>query len=183
MYQEIIKSEDPNVRYIVQNDDTAPNPLDYYEPLSNLGVYNFGIIASGYSSSSEIVRTGTLADRIAENLEDGSVAARSWEDVAAATNRALSILGRSERISIHSHRGYSQSDWAKIWVEAEPDAPVESLVSEWSMWARGDVYGVTRQIRTECDSCDCDDWEDGESLWGIYADDAEEAVKYFSETY
>lgn len=85
------------------------------------------------------------------------------------------------------HRDYR--DWADIWVIMESVRPygwdkdwtisregAESVVQEWSDWAKGDCYGFESQTRTLTDAMcsdpsDPDDgWEDADDCWGYIGD-------------
>lgn len=92
------------------------------------------------------------------------------EDFVDFTNKANGILGISPGDVVKSAvvRGYSQSDWQEVVVEGPSGHNLDSFVDEFRMWAFGDIYYVT-------------DDETGDSLSGIYADTAEEAVQFFVE--
>lgn len=98
--------------------------------------------------------------------------------------RYLRAFWDVQHVSLRHHQGYSQSDWADIWVIAEgveenvsPDNLADATWEEWDAWARGDVYIVESQTRTLADAMcadprDPDDgWEDCERVGGHYGDE------------
>lgn len=98
--------------------------------------------------------------------------------------RYLRAFWDVQHVSLRHHSGYSQSDWADIWVIVEGveeganvDALADATWSEWDAWAKGDVYSVESQTRTLADAMcadpsDPDDgWEDDEHVGGYYGDD------------
>lgn len=99
-------------------------------------------------------------------------------------SRYLRIFHGVQHVSLRSHQGYSQGDWADIWVIVEgveegvsPDNLADATWSEWDAWAKGDVYTVESQTRTLTDAMcadprDPDDgWEDYEHVGGYYGDE------------
>lgn len=98
--------------------------------------------------------------------------------------RYLRAFWGVQHASMRHHQGYSQSDWADIWVIVEgdvdthnPDGLADAVWSEWDAWAKGDIYSVESQTRTLTDAMcsdpsDPDDgWEDDESIGGCYGDE------------
>lgn len=98
--------------------------------------------------------------------------------------RYLRAFHDVQHASMRHHQGYSQSDWADIWVIVEgdvdtrsPDNLADAIWSEWDAWAKGDIYTIESQTRTLTDAmfADGDDpddgWQDGERVGGYYGDD------------
>jgi hypothetical protein len=104
-----------------------------------------------------------------------------WEDV-------------DNRLTTFHHTGYSQGDWAYLFVAVtEPDSGTAlSYAEEWDMWANGQVYGVHAERYVECDSQECHGNEEShwtrstdqglefEAVWGIYSEDAQIAAEYYA---
>lgn len=103
-------------------------------------------------------------------------------------SRYLRIFHGVQHVSLRHHGGYSQSDWADIWVIVEgveegvsPDNLADATWFEWDAWAKGDVYTVESQTRTLTDAMcadprDPDDgWEDHERVGGHYGDEGAHA--------
>ena len=102
--------------------------------------------------------------------------------------RYLRAFWDVQHVSLRHHSGYSQSDWADIWVIVEgveegvsPDNLADATWFEWDAWAKGDVYIVESQTRTLTDAMcadprDPDDgWEDCEHVGGYYGDEGARA--------
>ena len=102
--------------------------------------------------------------------------------------RYLRAFWDVQHVSLRHHSGYSQSDWADIWVIVEgveegvsPDNLADATWFEWDAWAKGDVYTVESQTRTLTDAMcadprDPDDgWEDHERVGGHYGDEGAHA--------
>lgn len=69
-------------------------------------------------------------------------------------------------VLVTSANGYSQGEWRDVFAAvAEGYGTAESHVEEFRQWANGDVWIV--------------DPDDDDALGGIYADDAEDAVKQY----
>lgn len=86
----------------------------------------------------------------------------------AATVRWLNIYHPEHKVDIamQTIRGYSQSDWQDVFVAVEEGyGTAQSHINEYRMWAYGDVWVVVP--------------DEGDALSGIYADDAENAVKTY----
>lgn len=102
--------------------------------------------------------------------------------------RYLRAFWDVQHVSLRHHSGYSQSDWADIWVIVEgveegvsPDNLADATWFEWDAWAKGDVYIVESQTRTLTDAMcadprDPDDgWGDREHVGGHYGDEGARA--------
>lgn len=90
----------------------------------------------------------------------------------AATVRWLNVFHPDLKVDaeMRTIRGYSQGDWADVFaVVAEGYGTAESHIDEYRMWCFGDVWVV--------------DPDDDDSLSGIYADSAEDAVKFYLENH
>ena len=98
--------------------------------------------------------------------------------------RYLRAFHDVQHVSLRHHHGYSQGDWADIWVIVEGveeganvDALADATWTEWDAWAKGDVYSVETQTRTLTDAMysdpsDPDDgWVDCEYVGGYYGDE------------
>lgn len=82
--------------------------------------------------------------------------------------RYLRAFWNVQYAELHRHQGYSQGDWADIWVIAEgiedgadPEAIARATWDEWSDWARGDCYIVKTETRTLAEAMDAGNDEDG----------------------
>lgn len=166
----------PGVRYEVVQDTCVSDPIvDSGAPVEHY------VVRAGYASVSD-THSGELSEvfnRFVWEFDDNGL------DVTRRFARIFHNYTEdeaNERIALVMTRGHSQSDWAELFVHVAEEGygTAEGWAEEWAMYARGDVFGVTVQTLNACDSCECDDWEDGDSLWGIYAEDAEEAAQYFA---
>lgn len=102
--------------------------------------------------------------------------------------RYLRAFWDVQHVSLRHHSGYSQSDWADIWViveGVEEGANVEGIAdatwTEWDAWAKGDVYTIESETRTLLDAMEAGDSEGGwaaDDMVGVYYgdDDAAEAL-------
>lgn len=168
---------DADTRYKVQvwHDYDAPYPLGDFDGMEPLAV-----IAAVWLDHEDLDGF-TLASIIGEVLDRQGY--RDIERAATIINRLARLAGKPERIYVFNHRGYVQSDWATVIVEStEGEDYASNTFDIWSMWAKGDVYGVT--VDTE-EQGECGYWHetDTDSLWGIYADDVEDAREYFLNNY
>lgn len=125
-------------------------------------------------------------------------AAQNWERTEHdlhGEDAALEFVARYLRVfwnvqyaELHHHQGYSQGDWADVWVIAEgiedgadPETIARATWDEWSAWARGDCYVVETEVRTlegamEADN-DEDEWETDDCTGPYYGDtDTRDAV-------
>lgn len=191
----IVTSDDyPNMRFIVHPDTDASDPI--IESGAPVELYAF---AGGYCS--------TLSDNVTGYWDD--VFSRfysQWdEDKALATTRRFARIFHGwsseraeESLITYHYRGHSQSDWQHLFVAVTEEGygNAEGWAEEWAQWARGDVFGVCPERYIPCEhpeTCHGDEEDhwvrvndqgvDFDNLWGIYADDAEEAVKHFVENY
>ena len=98
--------------------------------------------------------------------------------------RYLRAFWDVQHVSLRHHSGYSQSDWADIWVIVEGveeganvDALADATWEEWDAWAKGDIYSIEVETRTLTDAMcaapnDPDDgWEHDEEVGGYYGDE------------
>lgn len=174
----VTNSETPGVRYEVCQDDSVSDPIDE----SGAPVEHY-VVRSGYGSVTD-TPDGFMSEAFSRFND-------VFDNAIDVTRRYARIFHNyteddaSRRIGLVSSQGYSQGDWAELFVHVSEDGygTAESWANEWAMYARGDVYGVTLQSLSTCDSCECEDWEDGDSLWGIYAEDAEEAARLYARDY
>ena len=117
-------------------------------------------------------------------LEDGRLSIPRQEFV----RRYLRAFWDAQHVSLRHHSGYSQSDWADIWVIVEGveeganvDALADATWEEWDAWAKGDVYSVESQTRTLTDAMCADPrdpgdgWQDDEHVGGYYGDEGARA--------
>lgn len=174
----VTNTDTPDTRYIVCADSDVSDPIT--ESCAPVEHY---IVRSGYHSTRD-TPCGPLSEAFARFDDE-------FNDAIDVTRRFARIFmgyteaEAEERIALVLTRGYSQSDWAELFVHVAEDGygTAEGWAEEWAMYARGDVFGVTVQTLNTCDSCDCEDWLDGDALWGIYVDNAEEAAQYFAREY
>ena len=128
-------------------------------------------------------------------VHDGSIPATrtDWrpvgddDDREEFVRRYLRAFWDVEDAFMFRHHDYR--DWADIWVIVESVRPegwdedwtisregAESVVQEWSDWAKGECYGFESQTRTLTDAMcsdpsDPDDgWEDADACWGFIGD-------------
>lgn len=85
-------------------------------------------------------------------------------------SRYLRAFHGVQHVSLRSHQGYSQSDWADVWVIAEgieggadPKGIADATWNEWDNWAKGDVYRVNIEHRPLDAAMRAEDPDDG---WG-----------------
>lgn len=86
----------------------------------------------------------------------------------AATVRWLNIFHPDRKVDLvmQTIRGYSQGDWQDVFaVVGDGYGTAESHISQFRMWAYGDVWVVNP--------------DQGDAVGGIYADDPDEALKQF----
>lgn len=123
-------------------------------------------------------------------LEDGRLPIPRQEFV----RRYLRAFHGVEDAFLFRHRGYSQSDWADIWVIVEEvdlhdgntwtasREVAESIAREWSDWAKGDVYWAEAEHRTLADAMEAEDFDEGwthhETLSGGIGDDGAKHLLY-----
>lgn len=123
-------------------------------------------------------------------LEDGRLPIPRQEFV----RRYLRAFHGVEDAFLYEHHGYSQSDWADIWVIVEEAdlhdgntwtasrEVAESIAEEWSDWARGDVYLAESEYRTLADAMEAEDFDEGwthhETLSGGIGDDGALSILY-----
>ena len=106
--------------------------------------------------------------RIEHEFRGGEVEAHEF------VRRYLRAFWGVEDAFLFRHHGYSQSDWSDIWVIVESVRPygwdedwtisregAESVVQEWSDWAKGDCYYVESEYRTLADAMEADDFDEG----------------------
>lgn len=99
---------------------------------------------------------------------------RGGEDEAQEfVRRYLRAFHGAADVRLYHHTGYSQGDWADIWVIVESEVlhdgttwtptreQVDAVLDEWSAWARGDVYIVESEYRTLADAMSADEWDEG----------------------
>ncbi len=175
---------DPNVRYKVDiyHDTDVDSPVEEWSDI------RLGVLKSCYGSTYKYDRNtfegaGTY-DLIAERFGHLLI-----DELAELLNRFMRITGQPYRYYGQTTHGYSQSDWVDVLVETDnPDIVdrLPSYVDELSIWARGDVFGVT--VTEQVNDDKYRDWQEPTagicaSLGGIYADSYDEVVTYFMDGY
>lgn len=162
------EDETTGLGYNVYQDTYAEDPRSWIGDDEKVAVYVFN---------------GPRGDKDAE--VPGNVAAQAfarfyelWDEAKslAVTRRWLAIF-REERydLAVSTIRGYSQSDWAEVFaasvIDHEDGTPgygtAQGHIDQYSSWRWGDVWTVSP--------------DEGDSLSGIYADDAEEALRLYLE--
>lgn len=171
--------EYPGYRFKVDPDGDASNPVE--DSGCSVDVYAF---RGGYTSTASKV-DGDWAAVFARfyELYDAEQALELTQRYARVF-KGWTLDETQDRLIIHNMRGYSQSDWQDLFVAVhnEGDGTAKGWAEEWSLWANGDVYGVEAQKLDEDEEWETVNTPHGfETLWGIYADDAEEAAKYYAE--
>lgn len=94
--------------------------------------------------------------------------------------RYLRAFHDVQHVSLRHHQGYSQSDWADVWVIVEGveeganvDALADATWSEWDAWAKGDVYVVVSEHRTLAEAMEGEDtWSEHDYPCGGYYGDS-----------
>lgn len=177
---------EPDTRYIVMHDADTESPTHW----GNFDVY---VYRASYRSNTDescadeslIARAFFTRYELEHDEHDALRFARRWATIYGG----MTTEQANERITTHSARGYSQSDWWDILVISD-DSDAEQDARTWEQWARGDVYFVYPESRAECEHpeyChshnDDDHWSreplDYKGIGGIYADDAESAVMQY----
>lgn len=167
----LYNSTEPGYRFRAELffDHDAPDPTqeDYFES-------KLTVVEAGYSSTSDIGFEGFALQDALERMNEGITSAwksrssEHLENLVAAVNRYAALTGEEARVFLFKHRGYSQSDWATVLVEADNEDTARTDFEMWSGWARGDVYGV--EIHRERYDSEFDVWYEvdaGDALWGI----------------
>jgi len=101
----------------------------------------------------------------------------------ALANRWARVCGVKYEVATRMIHGYAQSDWWSVAYVVEPYADVD--LKTLGMYLRGDIYVVSASGDYECACAEKlsrheHDYPE-ESLGGIYADSAEDAVKKFCD--
>lgn len=119
--------------------------------------------------------------RIEHGFKGGEVEAQEF------VRRYLRAFWGVEDAFLFHHQGYSQGDWADIWVVVESVRPygwdedwtisregAMAVADEWSDWAKGDCYVVESQTRTLAEAMEDGDWSevmsDSEYVGGYIGD-------------
>lgn len=171
----VTNTDTPGIRYEVVQDTCVGDPIvDSGAPVEHY------VVRAGYMSSSD-TPSGELSEvfaRLNEVFDNALDVTRRYARIFMGCTEAEA----NARIVLAETRGHSPSEWTQLFVHVSDEGygTAEGWAEEWARWARGDVFGVTVQTLNSCDSCDCEEWEEGDSLWGIYADDAEEAAQYYA---
>lgn len=166
---ETIEIDEDN-RIVVYYDETASNPIEE----TGVPVEHY-VTRAGYNSVSD-TPTGEFSEAFARFND-------ALDDPLSAMRRYLVIFHdwseeRAEsQVTVYHHTGYSQSDWAELFVIV-PDTgygTAEGWAKEWSAWAQGDVYGVVHEVRerwinAEDDTEEMSLWNQKDALWGNYLD-------------
>lgn len=180
------KSTEQGYRYRADlfhdHDALDPTGEDFFES-------KLTVVTAGYNSTADVGFDGFALQEVLERMNEGLTSA--WksrgdhlENLVATVNRCAALTGEEARVYMFKHRGYSQSDWATVLVEADNEDTARRDFEQWSGWARGDVYGVEIQ-REEYDSDD-DEWYEvglADALWGIdgFELDYDAAIQYAVE--
>ena len=166
------EDETTGLGYDVYQDTEAEDPRSWIGDDEKVAVYVFN---------------APRGDKDAE--VPGNVAAQAfarfyelWDEAKslAVTRRWLAIF-REEKydLAVSTIRGYSQGDWAEVFAASVIDNTPENTagtpgygiaqghIDQYSSWRWGDVWTVSP--------------DEGDSLSGIYADDAEGALKLYLE--
>lgn len=152
--------------YSVLQDIDAEDPRSWIEPEhAALWAYNQPRLAHSVAADKP-------SGNVAINVFARYVDEHDEQTALELTRRYLAAFHPEEkiRIAIETITGYSQGDWlGMVAAVAEGYGTPESHIDTFRQWAFGDVWIVI---------------PDGKpGLSGIYAEDAEEAVKYYRENY
>lgn len=123
---------------------------------------------------------------------DADCSWHAWSDVVKDreefVRRYLRAFHGMEDAFLFRHRGYSQSDWADMWVIVETPSHgctvsreyAKGIVQEWSDWAKGDAWGAEAEYRSLADAMEAEDfdegWSDHDALWGGIGDGGAQSV-------
>lgn len=156
--------DDTDAVYRVWPDEGTEDPRGWIEDES-VALYAY---RSGYPSVANDV-----PDNIAAETFNIYYRGRDNDDEEALrlTRRYLALFHGSEgwQVDTFSLRGYMQSQWWDVFVAVrEGYGTPESHAHVWEQWARGDVFVVENAAT-------------GEAMGGIYAEDEEDAVRYFRD--
>lgn len=145
--------------YEVVPDTDAQDPRTFIED-EHAAVYTY----HGPRGNQDATPNNIAAKAFAFFLDNGSFDNRALE----MTRRYLAAFHPEKKIAvaIQTVRGYSQGDWRDVFAAiSDGYGTPESHINEFRMWAFGDVWMVIPSVGDACSS--------------IYADDAEEALKYY----
>lgn len=152
-----VTDTDTGKTYNVSADDYPEDPRDWFDDEE---VYVF---------------TGSLVESplgFVQEVFNRLVCEQDEED------KALEILVRWRRVfhnderyfDIRTVNGYVQSAWCRVLVIANDEHNADVIVQMFGQYFRRDIFMVT-------------DEEENETVGGIYADNPEDAVKQYLETY
>ena len=162
------EDETTGLGYDVFQDTDAEDPRSWIGDDEKVAVYVFN---------------GARGDKDAD--VPGNVAAQAFarfyelykEDVALALTKRWLRIFRKERydLAMRTIRGYSQGDWAEVFaasvIDHEDGTPgygtAQGHIDQYASWRWGDVWTVSP--------------DEGDSLSGIYAASAEEALERYLE--
>lgn len=187
MYNETITlAEYPKHRFTVVQD------MDVCDPIADSGVnVHYYVCESARYGFSNTEPNGEYAETFARFMEvfdtdTAFTAFRRWLHIY----EEWSWQKIESQSALYNHVGYSPSEWCTLFVCVPDtgDGTATGWAEEWSQWVRGDVYGVIAEKYIECNSAEChgdedSHYEESESLWGIYADSAEDAARYMATYY
>lgn len=160
------EDETTGLGYDVSQDGSPEDPRSWVNPEhSALWVYNEPML--NHSSGTDKPSGNVAIDLFAKFYQeyDAPTALKITRDELALNHSELKLS-----IDIATLRGYSQSDWMDaVCATAEGYGTPASVMEVYRMWAYGDVWTVIP--------------DDGDSLSGIYASSAEEALKLYREEY
>lgn len=186
---EVVTLEDfPTMRFIVWQDEDAPEPIsDSGCPVECLAY------REGYQSIASD-NTGKYIDvfkQFYNALGDAEKALRAMKYWLVRFN-GWTPEEAEARTLLYSHLGYSQGDWLDMFFIVTEDGygTPEGWANEWSRWANGDVYVVRAETKIECENLDLchldedDHWTmqndqgvEHMTCGGYYADSPEEAAR------
>lgn len=153
-----LEGEHPGVRYVAYYDHDVENPLE---------MLGSDEVQAVHTDRSNIVSSvsGTMRVFLTVLYENNE------ELALKVARRHAAVFEPDTKIAYSAARGL-------VVVVSDPGyGTPEGWLDEYGQWADGNVYGVAAEEWDE----DLEDWLETDSLWGIYADDEEEAAKYYRE--
>lgn len=152
---------DTGITYTVIQDDWVEDPRDLLLENYNHEIF---IYASDMHSFDHVLQVRNYSDAINDFWD--LVSEEGIEPNVAADN--VSSEDAEHDLHTMTLRGYSQSDWCDVVIVCPTgDTTWSDSLRQYKQYLYGDVYAV-----------DCD-LPGTESLAGIYADDAEEAIGFY----
>lgn len=133
-------------------------------------VNDYGTPRDAYGTDEEYEENASDAEKLAVELFDEFYdVGDEVSDMVDFVNKLNDAFGfdPSGKLQYAMIRGYSQGDWGEFIIAGPSSTDVSPYIEEYEMWANGDVFFIVQDVET------------GDAVGGIYASDAEEAVKHY----